>query len=145
MWSDPPINFHLKCMGGPLFKYPIVCKSSNNASLCTPRQYRKQDRLLFPFIRLTGINIRVSWKLQSSRNISQWTLHHKKNSLNIYYLKLTTKTFTYPYVSQEENIQVPLSAHLSLDNIPSLLSFPHVTIFWQQEDSGGSVPLRPSL
>lgn len=67
-----------------LFKWPVVCKLSNNASLCVPRQYRKQGTLLFPFLKHTMTNIKYkifSCKLETSRNTSHQAQAHKKNNL----------------------------------------------------------------
>lgn len=74
----------------PLFKCSIVCKLSNNASLCVPRQKHKihlmlkLDMLLFRFLRLTVIKYkRVSCKLELPKNICQSAQLHKRNGLNI--------------------------------------------------------------
>ena len=137
-----------------LFKWPVVCKFSNNASLCVPRQCRKQGTLLFPLLKHTVTNIKYkifSCKLETSRNTSHQAQPHKKNNLQYLLLffsgvfkKSITKTVTSPDTSQEENTPLPYTFHTCLQthSLPTWLP-PFRVILWQQEGNSGSVPSGP--
>lgn len=127
-----------------LFKWPVVSKFSNKALLCVPRHYRKQGMLLFPFLTPTVTNIKYkifSCKLETYPTKPSLI---KRITSNIYFYFTFTKTLTSPYtLSAPLLTPVFRQAAPSSPNLPA--SFPpHVTIFWQQEGSSGSVPFRPS-